>query len=356
MTALHRPTEADVYARLPHASQVDILDGADWQARRSAPGTVSGSDVGAILGIDGAGSAWDVWARRTGRPIPEPSPATRAAWDRGHHLERGTLEWYAHDIAGVHRGEPFPDEAPVVLYAAPANILVTGPEPWMVGSPDAIVFAAAHTWGVDAKTAGHGRGDWCEDTGDGATVPGRILAQAWWYMACTGLPRWDIATLHGGLDFRRYTVERPSPEHMERLVDLVREWRGRYLIGGETPPVDGSEACRAALPSLFRAGPAVRPMAETERDTVERYLAAKRASKAADAALALAENEVRAMIGDDAGIAVQGKDAVTWRLQDGARRIDSTRLRAEFPEVAEAITVQGEPTRVLRVSAGLLRG
>ena len=86
-----------------------------------------------------------------------------------------------------------------------------------------------------------------------------------------------------------------------------------------------------------------------------RALAAKRAAKAADTALSVAENEVRALIGDDAGIAVQGKDTVTWRLQDGARRIDSTRLRAEFPEVAEAITVQGEPTRVLRVSAGLLR-
>ena len=59
-----------------------------------------------------------------------------------------------------------------------------------------------------------------------------------------------------------------------------------------------------------------------------------------------------ALIGDHEGIQARSMERpVTWRHQDGARRIDSTRLRAELPDIAREYTTQGADKRVLRAAA-----
>jgi hypothetical protein len=56
--------------------------------------------------------------------------------------------------------------------------------------------------------------------------------------------------------------------------------------------------------------------------------------------------QVQGFIKDnEALVDAEGKVLATWKGEAGAKRVNSALLREKFPDIAEQMTTQGEPTR-----------
>ena len=243
-------------------SYASYPDRATWLAARGGGEyRIGGSDIACILGSHGAyGTEWDVWERRKGHPLP-PSQGLLDLWAEGLEWEAPALRMWA-DRTGVD----------LARYSTGWSLLtcdIPGRE-WAIGSPDAL----GPEGGVEAKTDRIGdvvmsvddaitRGIPTERIGDvdvpiqrpGAIAQGRgcvahrVCAQVYWYLAISGRPWWDVVALvprAWAMPEVRIARIMEDPCVQSHLLDRVGEWRDRYLLGNDTPPMDASRACRRA--------------------------------------------------------------------------------------------------------------
>jgi putative phage-type endonuclease len=182
---------------------------------------VGASDVPAILGLDPYRSALDVFLDKTGQAVPFPENRfTR--W--GHRLEGVIADEYA-------------DRHPVVRLEQGGTIV--GDEPWMLATPDRLVWTPAVDWGLECKSRGtYARDDWGEDGSD--EVPHAVAAQCHWGMIVTHHARWDVAVLIGGNDYREYTLLADADIHAS-LIAAVRKFWFEFVQANVHPPFIGAE-------------------------------------------------------------------------------------------------------------------
>jgi putative phage-type endonuclease len=297
----------------------------EWlDARRQC---IGGSDVAAILGLSRWRSPWDVYMSKM-KPIEGVDEPRHMA--RGRFLERAVAEWYAAE----HQAR--------LSFTNPFH-LIHGPEPWMAASPDALVNEFA--WGLECKTSRSLFG-WGEQGSD--KVPVEYSLQCHWYMACTGLERWDVAaffTVHD--EFRWYTIRRNQVIH-DHIVDACRAWRERYIVGGEVPPIDGSTGASEYLKALFpRDENPSREAVGDEQDLSRKLNETNRKIRELETLRDGMKNALISRIGSDEGLYWPG-GRVTYKAQT-SRRIDLDSLRADHPEIAEKYTVESA-SRVLRLN------
>lgn len=188
---------------------------------------IGGSDVAALLGLDPYRTAWDVWAEKTGRA--EPSPENRfTRW--GNRLEAVIADEYRERLGvALWKGA-------TVVHAA---------RPWQLGTPDRLVNASSQAsaeWGLEIKARGLRQAwRWGAERDGAAGVPDEVQAQAHWYMSLTDLPRWDVAVLLDGNDFRAYTLERDTDVEAALLDVAERFWRD-HVQANVPPDFDGGDA------------------------------------------------------------------------------------------------------------------
>ena len=199
---------------------------ADWLAwRRDGLG---GSDVAAILGIEGAySSPWDVWLSKMGDHEERPG---NAAMSIGSRLEAPIL-----DYAEEHLGQLARD----VRIEHPA-------EPWRRGTVDALrMLEGQNVVVVEAKM--DGGYSWDE-------IPEHYKCQVLWY-ACildalgTPIPVHHIqfSVFHRRAPaLRLYTLER-DPEFEAHMIDTARAWWQAHIVEGKPPIVDYTKACSIGL-------------------------------------------------------------------------------------------------------------
>lgn len=272
----------------------------EWLACRKRG--ITGTDVAAICGLSRWKAPIDVWLDKTGRSEPFPDNP-RMYW--GRRLEAEVAGWYE-ERTGRRVVEPDPK-------------LVVGPEAWILGSPDRIVVGEPR--GLEIKTAGERSAHrWGEDGSQ--LVPEEYTAQVAWYMLACRYPRWDLAALIGGQDARLYEFERDAD-----YEDLLREAAGRfwrdYVLADVPPAVDGSDSWAAYLQRAFPA-PRVTDLAEATPEVMAaaaRLRAARAAMAAAQADEALAANEIKAFIGERAGVLGLGF-VITWKAPRPTRVVD----------------------------------
>jgi putative phage-type endonuclease len=313
-----------------------MLSPEQAEARR---GRCGGSDVGAILGVSPWRSPFDVWAEKTGRSDRGSEPET-APQRRGRLLEGAVAQWYAEDL--------------IVTVTQTDQQTVTGPEPWMLASPDRMVdFWPEGRWGLECKTSKGSEG-WGESGSiaagmlAGEIMPPTYALQVLWYMEVTGLPRWDVAVLFMQSDeFRRFTVLR-SESDGKALVDKVRAWWQAHVVADQPPEIDGSDAAQAWLLSQFpREIRPVRQAGEDEEELLRRLAEVKAEIMHAEGQKTILEAKIKEAIADGEGLYCPAGKA-TWKWQAGARRLDVKRLQAEMPEVAAKYTIHGDDIRAFR--------
>jgi predicted phage-related endonuclease len=261
---------------------------------------IGGTDIAAILGCDERRDAFSVWKQKRGELEREP-PTPRMLL--GKAFERGILQYYA-DLTG--RELRYVDET-----------LRHPSRPWMVYTPDALCIHEPR--GVDAKFV-----SWDQRFRWGATaddIPAYIQAQAWWYMAATDLPVWDIAAVTSDGDPLFYTVERDGRIEAVMLA-AAEEFYTRYLIGDETPALGASPETARWLKQAFprHTAPKPRPATEPEVALLEEYAQARAEAKQTATEKTARENAIKFAIGDGAGLAWE-HGVFTWKATKDTRNV-----------------------------------
>lgn len=259
--------------------------------------TVSASEIAVVLGISPYQSPFDLWwAKRLGDSgLPD-----NAAMSRGRRAEPLVLE----DFSETHpelRLESF-------------GLVQRIDRPWQVCTPDAVAFEAGASFvfdgahgtverdrepvaAVEAKTAGGNqyRDDGTREWGDEGTdeIPDHYRAQAIWQADILGVPG-TYVPVWLGFDYRCYYVP-----HDEDDAAFMREQAQAFLASLEAdtpPPVDGHKATTSRLKSLHPS--VVDGAAEVPPAVVRQFQVARQLRDAAAERMSLAENRLRAAIGD----------------------------------------------------------
>lgn len=193
--------------------------------------TLGASEIPVVAGYIPQKSVLQLWAEKRGlAPTFEGNEFTH--W--GNILEPVIISEYAR-VMGVAKIEK-PDT------------IISPTEPWRSCSPDSVVNDGER--GLEVKCRGEYRADeWGEPGTD--QVPHDVAIQCHWSMAITGIDRWDVATLIGGNKFRIYHLFADQVV-ADRLRDIGWAF-WQYVLSGEQPPVDGTEATNAYLRTLHTA-------------------------------------------------------------------------------------------------------
>lgn len=297
----------------------------DWLAERRLG--LGGSDIAAVCGLSPWRTPYDVYADKLGL-APEQDDNDAMYW--GRVLEDVIAEEYArrsgHKVRRVHRILRHPKHA------------------WMAANLDRAIVTNDRGRGVlECKTAGAFKlADWGDEGTD--EVPVYYRTQVQWYLAITGYDYGDLAVLIGGRDFRVYTLPRDD----ELIDDLVRIgerfWREHVAAG--VPP----DAVNAAdLAAMFPADDGSTVIASPEIATaVARINEIRREEKELKAQRDRLEFDVKQWLAESSTLTdATGSPLATWKTQT-SRRVDTKKLRAEFPDVANRVE-KTTTTRVLRV-------
>jgi putative phage-type endonuclease len=262
---------------------------------------IGGTDAAAILGLSKWNTPLGVWLDKRGEAPPDHDDEPRW-W--GRMLEPLIARRYT--------------ERTGVELVKPPGMAQHPEHEFILGNFDYLPLEPSAKRGVDCKTARYGD-DWGEDGTD--EVPPAYLVQCQHYMAITGYPRWDVAALIAGSDFRVYPIE-GDREFQAELVAIEAEWWERCIVRGERPPMDGSDATSRWLKFRF---PEVRlpiELAGIEVNALADRLAHARVKRGLAAAEAgTFENAMKESIGERAGLEGEGWRA-TWKWTRGRKATD----------------------------------
>ena len=253
---------------------------------------LGGTDVAAILGVHPYKNEWRVYAEKTGTATIEPPSARMAV---GLAVEPVIRRLYS---ASAGR-----EVIPLDLLRDPAR-------PFLYGHPDGahrgepVIFEAKHVesprqirrWGREGSDE----------------IPAEYLIQVLWYLslAATDPKTRDIfddpagearvaALLSGTL--RVYVVRR-DPEAESILIEKAERWWLDRIVGGNPPPVDGSEGAADFLRARYPRGAGTYeiPAAEVPewRARAEAYVSAKSAREAAEGEEERLKQEIQSVLGD----------------------------------------------------------
>lgn len=286
--------------------------GPMWrQLRRRA---VTASEIPVLLGLSPYSSRFDLfWEKRLADDEAD-ARGTRAT-SRGSRVEHLVLE----DFAEQH---------PEFTVNASVGLCQNVERPWQMCTPDALAYETEPSGAepvlggirytyepvavVEAKTSGS-RDGW----GDNGTdqIPVQYRAQVLWQMDTLGLevafvPVWI------GFDYRCYEVAYDRED-----VLWMREQAQEFLAdvaAGRTPDIDSHKATTSRLKALH---PSIVPgEVEVPPGVVIAHQTAKRLRDAAQDRMNLAENRLRALMGDHAVATVDGKKYASRSVFDVPER------------------------------------
>jgi len=290
----------------------------EWlDARRNG---IGGSDVAAVLGANPWRTPLEVWLSKTGQGETFTG-SEKADW--GHRLEPVVRDHYA----SLHP-HWWVDEVPGVL--AHPDV------PIAMASLDGLVNAKEGQHGLEVKTTGQ---SWDRP-------PDMYLYQVAWYMAVTGLPRFDFAVLTRGQQYAEYTVERDDRLCTDMLT-YVDDWWTTYVMAGQMPDPDLVRD-RDLLPRLWEPDVALEPVT-LDTALIDRLRDAKAALAAAKTDYEVTAAEVQAQMREAvAAVDAAGDKVASWSPTKGRTTVDTAALKADG--LFDKYSMTGEPGRTFRVS------
>ncbi|MEU5668982.1 lambda-exonuclease family protein [Micromonospora sp. NPDC047753] len=327
-------------------------DNPEWHKLRREG--VSASEIAAVLGLSPWESPFSLfWQKRNGWETPDNEEMAT-----GRRVEPVVADWWldTHDphenLTGARAG----------LYAHPDR-------PWQLATPDRLIYrvcpgcdgaglagdvdtglgACPDCLGRPAGTSGEvlapleckWTASW-DGWGDPGTddVPVYYRCQVLWQMDVLGVDEGHLSMLGPG-GFRAYRIRRD-----ERDLTVMREAARRFLgrlDADDAPDVDDHRATLAAVKRLHPD--LVDAEAEISDTTAAGYRRARALKKAAESLCDRFEARLRAEMGANR-VAVHDGVKVATRSIYPTTRLDSTRLKAEQPEVAAAYVTTSTTDRL----------
>jgi putative phage-type endonuclease len=293
-------------------------------------GGIGGSEVGALVGISDYDTSFSVWntKKHGGKDL-----SALAAIEWGHRLEEVVAAKTADNIGMVSRfaGGLWADRERDFLRVTPDRFACQ-PRQWRARAL------------IECKTAGDDE-YWLDGVISPKTVttgsaPLSYQAQAQWQMGIIGLPVCYLGCLVLGRERQFFTVEvHFDPEWFAELADEAERFWVQNVLGDE-PPMHNfrhpktEDLLKTLHPSVVV--PAVQ-LPEDAEEWLKDYRAALAAEKAATARVDEIKNYFRMWTGD-AGAGFIGERKVVSYPEVKSTGIDVTKLKEQFPEVAEKVT------------------
>lgn len=296
---------------------------------------IGASEIAAVAGLHPTIRPVDVYLQKVGEAAPFDGNAF-TEW--GHRLERAVAEAWQdrHPDSDIftpgtlrHRDERFP---------------------FALASPDRIVVPrgrrAREVWSSLLEIKNVSTYQAGAFGGGGDEVPEHFLVQVQWQLEVADLEAAELVPLIGGHDYREYPIRRDR-ELGAMLLDVAGRFWIDHVEARVPPPVDGSASYGAFLRRRFarETGDLLEP-SDAAREIVARLRSAKAAKKAAEEAEALAENELKALIGEAPGVA----GLCTWK-SNASGGTDWKGLATSLNPTPEQLAAFARPgARVLRLS------
>lgn len=225
-----------------------------------------------------------------------------------------------------HRGERILGEAWVDRHQAEGVRIYTPgtlrhkDHDWALASPDRVVARpgagrpAREDWLrlLEMKWVFFSGGEYSEEE-----VPEKHLVQVQWQLEVTDMAEATLVACVNG-DYREYPISRDR-ELGGMLLEVVGRFWHDNVLACVPPPVTGSEAYTAYLKRRHpRDSAPPLPATPELRDLVAKVKEAKEALKIAEEAESLVVNQLRAQLGDAAGV----EGLCTWRSNKDGVKVD----------------------------------
>lgn len=284
---------------------------------------IGGSDVAPILGLSKWATPLDVYLDKIGEGTEIED---NAAMKWGRNLESAIRQEYADQTGrAVHQL---------------AHMLRHPKHEFMIANLDGETSCGRV---FEAKTARSADG-WGEPGTD--QVPDAYALQVQHYMIVRGFDVADIAVLIGGSDFRIYTVE-ADRELQQGIISAEAVFWNRVQTRTPPEPVSFADAVqrygRSKADGIVEASPAA---LAAHADLVALRHEIDEIDRRQDEAKAILMREL-GDVGDT--LTCQGKTLATWKLAKGSETFDTTRFKAEHPDIYKAFVVQREGSRRLLI-------
>lgn len=187
---------------------------------------VSGTEVGAIMGLSPFSSAYKIWAIKTGKitgRIEQNRPMRL-----GQLLEPALLQMFTeeHPEMNIHQ----------------VGTYVHKDHPEMVGNPDAIAFEGDKLWIIEIKT---GRQYW-------ETVPEHYIRQVWHYADVFQADGIKVVSYAGGI-YTEWEVPFTQEDLANQRIAVLDFWHG-YVQADQQPDWDSSDATYEVVREMSRPG------------------------------------------------------------------------------------------------------
>lgn len=271
---------------------------------------IGGSDVSCLLGINKWKSEIQLWMDKTNQTneVQEENEAMR--W--GHIMEPVIRNHFA-EITGK----------PVVQIAA----ILQHPEyPFMLADVDGVTIDENGEPAIlEIKTASDfRRNDW--DNG----VPAYYETQVQHYLCVTGMKMAYVAVLFDGNSFRIYEVY--ADEQLHSMLIAVEKDFWNKVQNMIRPSMDGSDAAKKLLDSIYRGGIAEEIVLPTDAiEYVDLYIEACAEEESAKAKKQDASNHLKELMGDFDKAKCMGR-IISWKAVS-SERLDTKLLKEQEPEI-----------------------
>lgn len=288
--------------------ETDKLSKEEWLKWRKRG--IGGSDVSCLLGINKWKSEIELWldkTNQTNEPLVENEAMT---W--GTIMEPIIRNHFA-EVTG---------KTVVELKA-----MLQHPEyPFMLADVDGItVDDAGNPAILEIKTASeYKRSEWEEG------VPAYYQTQVQHYLCVTGIQKAYVAALVGGNSFKIYEVD-ADPEIQDMLIAVEKNFWNK-VQNMIRPEMDGSDAAKDLLDSLYRGGVEEQiVMPEKAIEYVDAYIEACAEEDNAKAKKQEASNHIKEIMGDYDKATCLGH-SISWKPVS-SERLDTKALKEQEPEI-----------------------
>ena len=301
------------------AKNIDSMPRNEWLALRRRG--IGGSDCAAACGLSRWKSPLQLFVEKTSAVKLEPDNEKMEWGKRLEPLIRNT----------------FAEKSGLTVVECPM-MFAFKEYPYMIANVDGIVTEKNGSKSLlEIKTVGeYASSDW----NDG--LPIEYYLQIQHYLAVTDLKKAYCAVLIGGNKFSHQVVERDN-ETINTITALEYDFWNNHVLKGIPPAVSDKDS--DLLNSLYPKSNSATAILPNEADEIiNEYLEIKALEEELKKQKALAENKLKAILGDNEGGQSYAGFSVNWKSVN-SNRLDTARLKAEHPEIIEQYSIQATSRR-----------
>ncbi len=278
---------------------------------------IGASEAAAVLGLNPYASPIDLWMVKKGLKVVEENQAMRL----GTRLEPIIATMYEESVGKtLYKCDTLFYKNPII-YATPDRLMMQGHD---LEIPE---------MGLEIKTA---NARMIENWGEEGTdeIPQHYLIQCVVCMAVTDVPRWDVAVLLGGQDFRIYNIQRDI-DLENSIIERLLEWWDKYIVHNQEPEIDSSVSCAEYLakkyPKNFTPLKEATPEVETLLQQLSEVRYSLKSFKEQEEAI---KNILKNSIGEADGIQ-GGNWKATWKKTKDGKEINWESLAGRLFEIVK---------------------